>query len=898
MRALLLALGLGLLFLAGGSSPASAVCVSGADVCGSTVIAEDNGFPPFCLIPCYAVTKTFDVFLAGNPSAPGVCAPGDNTYIYTLTRANGTGPFQPAITKFEQEVDVSQITGIGAIGGPDVSPSSTFTDALNGVVGWNFTAPTLSGTQSTDPLYLCSPLLPGGGTDTAVSVDGQASLDAPGTCVGPRVTPCDLDVDKTCCIPGSSMPGVDLCEGNVVRAVFEYTGDDCSASNNPQGGEAFCSGGPAGEPVSVTLTGKEPSYAGYSATPSSGVMIGDEITFSDLDGQTPNQTKLKLTGPGGVQTIQIHTSCSKALRCGDQFGGLRLVELETTLGGVDVCPDPDEEQDETQCVNPGAADGTNCTSRPSEIVFEYTGANCQVPLMNPQGGKATCSGSPNGVQPVSVIYTGKDPSKITVSPASMIDVGDTFRLTATGRDDLHSDSTLVIQDALGVVQNLKIHTSCSQTLRLGDVFGALKIVGMTTPTQGSIMLADPNEPIFQDSCDIPIAPPAPHCTQDVEELQLAYVGDFFAQGCTVSNTQSGKASCTGVADPGTPASVTITKDPGTVSADPDSGLNIADVTSLTSTDGKLGSSTEFTVSGPGGNQAIKIRTTCSKPLNIGDRFGSMVVVGMQRGDGDLDTDDGDDGFVGLGSPVEYQYKVTNNSTGNATNVTVEDDLFGTIGSGLVVPGNGGMITLFETKTVYATLTNTATVTGEVNGSECTPVEDSVLTTVEIPPLGSFDCKAAKPLDKLVLIWDGVGTVAIKAWKGAVGSTLLLSDTSVAPGDVVTITGYAGAPNDVTIEIFTAGGFTTKTGESTFHLSCSDPDMNGIEDCGKVQGDGKGVAGKVNTWTLEGMGGNGQDLDCTPGPIVLPGPGFCGLGFELVGVLPGLMWLHRRRRNRA
>ena len=53
---------------------------------------------------------------------------------------------------------------------------------------------------------------------------------------------------------------------------------------------------------------------------------------------------------------------------------------------------------------------------------------------NPQGGKAKCNGNPP-MTLVNVTYTGKDPDKITVDPASNIDIDETFSLTATGRDD-------------------------------------------------------------------------------------------------------------------------------------------------------------------------------------------------------------------------------------------------------------------------------------------------------------------------------------------------------------------------------------------------------------------------------------------------------------------------------
>jgi hypothetical protein len=40
-------------------------------------------------------------------------------------------------------------------------------------------------------------------------------------------------------------------------------------------------------------------------------------------------------------------------------------------------------------------------------------------------------------------------------------------------------------------------------------------------------------------------------------------------------------------------------------------------------------------------------------------------------------------------------------------------------------------------------------------------------------------------------------------------------------------------------------------------------MNGPEDCGKAEGDGKGQSGFINQWVFEGLAGNGKQLDCTP-----------------------------------
>ena len=128
--------------------------------------------------------------------------------------------------------------------------------------------------------------------------------------------------------------------------------------------------------------------------------------------------------------------------------------------------------------------------------------------------------------------------------------------------------------------------------------------------------------------------------------------------------------------------------------------------------------------------------------------------------------------------------------------------------------------------------------------------------------GTFACE--KPLDALTMIWDGSQTVDIKAWKDNPGDILLASISGIAVGDEATVTGYAPKDgNDVIWEIFEAGT-STKIGESVFHMSCSDSNMNSADDCGKNEGDGKNNdSNYINDWLLEGMVDAVGVLDCTP-----------------------------------
>ena len=112
-----------------------------------------------------------------------------------------------------------------------------------------------------------------------------------------------------------------------------------------------------------------------------------------------------------------------------------------------------------------------------------------------------------------------------------------------------------------------------------------------------------------------------------------------------------------------------------------------------------------------------------------------------------------------------------------------------------------------------------------------------------------------------MVWQGPGTIFIR---GTAGVTPF-NTGPINPGDLVTVNGYTGSTNDVFWDIYDAAN-TTKIGQSVFHLSCSDSEMNGPEDCGKTAGDAKGTvtcspAPCVNGWTFEGMAGAGVALDC-------------------------------------
>lgn len=83
----------------------------------------------------------------------------------------------------------------------------------------------------------------------------------------------------------------------------------------------------------------------------------------------------------------------------------------------------------------------------------------------------------------------------------------------------------------------------------------------------------------------------------------------------------------------------------------------------------------------------------------------------------------------------------------------------------------------------------------------------------------------------------------------------------AAGEEVTFSSLSGMGTDV---VWTISG--AENGVSTFHVSCSDSAMNGPEDCGSAQGDGKTNDKGLNLWLFEGMAGtNGIGFDCSALP---------------------------------
>ncbi|WDD96931.1 SdrD B-like domain-containing protein [Thalassomonas actiniarum] len=523
--------------------------------------------------------------------------------------------------------------------------------------------------------------------------------------------------------------------------------------------------------------------------------------------------------------------------------------------------------------------------------------------------------------------------------------------------------------------------------RNGHGIGSWLLEGMAGSNGVTLDCSAPTPPPAPtNSCSFEV-PSGPHCKGKIKSMDLHYLGG----DCEITpNKQWGKAKCYGIKPAQEPVRIRVSDGGHKVYLD-QSDVMIGDVVTASASNAgrhEFGSWSLIEIFDANHKrvQKVQLHTSCSKPLNLADKFGSVKLVSLNTSKR---------GKQSLGADVNYGYVITNNSTETFTGVAV-DDVLGTIADPLVLDPDEVFITsaeqfvLPDSTNVFA---NTVTVSGGLapSGVACEASASATVTRKEPLP----DCKAkgekkltikeykvkwklfnkghdpltvkrievafpgergvkkiklngdifkdgnvsspavfdtfindvnnrqikpggyrrleieftkklkhtlpkdyiikvffvggcmvkldissdpghykcTKPIDELTMLWTGDNSVEVEAFKGD-SHAPSLGKKIVAPGDEISFSGFAGSPNDVYWLIHDAETGHL-LGKSKFHLSCSDKHMNGPEDCGNMQGNGKGDHGDdddddkghsgslINLWKLEGIVDAGGTLNCTP-----------------------------------
>jgi hypothetical protein len=571
------------------------------------------------------------------------------------------------------------------------------------------------------------------------------------------------------------------------------------------------------------------------------VIPNQEVTFDGYAG-APNDVYWEIfefvpNGGGGpgvkLGDSTFHISCSDidmndATDCGKLEGNgkndtatlINTWELEGLAGDNGIaleCNSAGQDQPRVVCETERGPQPNCATSdKPRSLTFQYTGGTC-ASSNNPQNGKFACGGTIDG----GLAATLKSNDGYTVTPTT-VQPGAEFTVTSTS--DMRADSAFELTNS-GNKQTLKIHTSCSQRLEGGDVFGGLTLKAINgdrkdptityrytlrntgTSTLESVSLIDD---VLGPIASLPFLVPG--------EERVYTKATTLTQLGIKTNTATATASLNGTPACATQASAIVRVNdvpPPVCEIAGDDELKIkgkAVEWELLNTGGDAITIESIDIDWPAQMKKLKKVKLGKKVIFEGDRAPAFALLS----DGDWKGKDKDRTIkAGKRTKLKFEFEASYAAASQAGFAITVNFTSGC--SVTFVPGGGGS--------------------------------------------GDFDCQ--KPIDALTMIWDGSQNVDVVAFKGAKGSTILGSFSNVANGDEVTVTGYTGAPNDVVWEIFPAGS-TTALGLSTFHISCSDRTMNSADDCGSRQGNGKNdSAGYIDDWLFEGMVGQGGALDCTP-----------------------------------
>jgi hypothetical protein len=286
----------------------------------------------------------------------------------------------------------------------------------------------------------------------------------------------------------------------LAELVLLYTGTNTISHSQPND-KVSVTGDPANE-NSITITaGSESGKGGGTAATVTltNVQVGDEVTI--VMDRFPASMELVLTsGTSGaiLSTIIFHTSCSKPLLLGDEFGSVQVVGFTTQNGATgsfpvgSTCTDPPSTVDD--CFVCGVGGGMHGKSgkggaggagaKLDQLVLEYTGVNT---LSHSQpDDKVSVTGDPANENGITISAGtesghGKGGGASATVILTNVQVGDAV---AIDLDRFPASMQLLLTSGTSgaMLSTIIFHTSCSQALSLGDEFGSVRVVGYTSQT--------------------------------------------------------------------------------------------------------------------------------------------------------------------------------------------------------------------------------------------------------------------------------------------------------------------------------------------------------------------------------------------------------------------------------
>ena len=376
------------------------------------------------------------------------------------------------------------------------------------------------------------------------------------------------------------------------------------------------------------------------------------------------------------------------------------------------------------------------------MTLQYTGTGCGASRHNQDDGKVMCEGGSASTEPVFIVVSDKKDEHVYAIDSNM-PLNGTIEVDAniSGRDFLSSETMVSIYSADDeLIEQVVFHTSCSQPFRAGDQFGSIRIIAMTSLEGGEVTLNRLEQP-----CITMIQiPRPPHCNGKLKALRFRYAGGGCGQTNHGQNAKKVRCANFGpwqnnhLIEPVRIVAFSGKKRKHIWLNTVEANVYAGDVVELLASNGRskeLKSNTTVQIFDVNGNliEQVSLNTSCSQPLDLGDRFGSLEVFALRLR---ARKRKGQDTHHSLGAEVEYTYTVTNNGPTMLTNVTVIDDIFGEVpGSPIDSLEPGETVALVLREFISEETTNTATVVGYLTPEfVCEAAASATITSQPYGPL--------------------------------------------------------------------------------------------------------------------------------------------------------------------
>ncbi len=418
-----------------------------------------------------------------------------------------------------------------------------------------------------------------------------------------------------------STPQGEDCEGKIHELTLTYTGLPCSNISNDQSGKASCTGEAGGtSPVTLLVTDKKGKVHGEFH----GVVLEQSVTVLPQEGEKDkfsSDTQVQVLDDATAEVlaeVHVHTSCSKPLHVGDAFGPITVAGFRDDVGDknpadclreVILLEGADLVSESTN------SNGDNCEDdfRMKEACFEFAALDCDSP--------ATLRFAVGGVE-INAVAPSERTWFDRGSDASFVDPE--FGLIGTG--ELIEADLLNVDPLAGFFSGERQASFAGDvTLMAGDTLACFQVETLPqVPGSAYYQNLLVSSAILEFDRNCPAAPEPKLCDGGLRQVVMTYLG---ADCGAISNSQEGKATCTGDALYSEPVRIVLE---GKNIAEPSvlENVMIGDSFEINAKKDKIGSSTTVVVVDPlTGTELARseFHTSCSKPFAVGDQFGPVIV---------------------------------------------------------------------------------------------------------------------------------------------------------------------------------------------------------------------------------------------------------------------------------